>query len=190
MIKYKLFKYPFFRYFTYNLLYSTIFCLIPIFFYLLIILSIVTSIDDTDVVNEIINYEITHFKEYETILAHINWISIVLIIFSTIFCITGYIFMVKMMLTKIFFLPYKNIILSSKIKSISWTNATLFSFANIMLSLCSSCCILYFEKFIQFNYTTIFYSLQIISFIVSWHFTYILLNKFIEYYTRIKLKSL
>ena len=190
MIQYQLFKYPFFRYFLYNSLYSLVFCLIPIFFYLLVILSIVTNIDDPNVVDEIINYEIFTFQDYDTIIKHINKFSIVLMVIFAVLCNIGYIFMIKVILTKIFFIPYKNVILLNKKQSISWTSATLFSFVNSILSFCSSWCILYFEKLIQFDYKTILYSLQIISFIVSWDLTYILLNKFMEHYTKIRFKPL
>ncbi|MBR1944364.1 MAG: hypothetical protein IJ848_02720 [Alphaproteobacteria bacterium] len=153
-------------------------------------MQIVTNIDDTNVVNEIIQYEIKNFREHTEIFKNINYTTIALIIFFTIICTVEYVFMIKVILKKVFFLPYKNIVLSNKYKTVSWAMASLFALANVILSFCSSWCILYFERFIIFEYKTLMYSLQIISFIVSWDLTYVLLNKFMAYYTKIRLKPL
>ena len=191
MINYRLFKYPFFRYFLYNMLYSLIFCWIPLLLYTLLIIHIVTKSGSDITIQDIMNSGISVLKDRTILLNNLEFIEIILIVICTILCNIGYIYMNKVILTKVFFDNYKYIVLSNRRRHISWTMSTIFSLANTLLSSLGTLCV--FSVFLILKnkqYDVYFYSLQVLSFIVSWDLTYVLLNKCVEYLSVLKVKPL
>ena len=95
MINYRLFKYPFFRYFFYNMLYSLIFCWIPLLLYTLLIIHIVTKSGSDITIQDIMNSGISVLKDRTILLNNLEFIEIILIVICTILCNIGYIYMNK-----------------------------------------------------------------------------------------------
>lgn len=192
MIQYKYFKYLFFRYFAYNILYSVLFIWIPVLFYIIIIFHLLNKIEELDQIKEMIKYGLNNFDFYKIPFNYLDNITKSLIILFCILFITGYFCMTKVILNCIFSYEYKNIIIVTKIKKISWLNTTLFSICNSTPNIIGIIGVVYFQKILSY-YPNMYYIsilLHIINFGISWLITYYLLNRFIEYFAKIKIKPL
>ena len=119
MIKYKLFKYSFFRYCVYNLLCFSIFIWLPILFYIILILHITLRIQGIVQINEIVKPWLNNFKDYSVLFQYIDTTGKILIIFFAILIVIAYLFMNKLILKKILFNKYNNITIQIRVKTIS-----------------------------------------------------------------------
>lgn len=192
MIKYKYFKYIFFRYCIYNLLYGIIFIFIPILFYTILVLHISLNIKNNDIVNlnEIITPGFNNLKDYTVLFQYSNNTDNILIIVFFILFIIGYIYVNNMIINKLFFKKYKKITIFMKKQSYYLCDIMLFSVIEFLFVFPGSICIFLWNELFYQNYIKYFYMLQFANYLLSWLLTYFWLNKFVEYYTRIRFKIL
>ena len=190
MIKYKLFKYSFFRYCVYNLLCFSIFIWLPILFYIILILHITLRIQGIVQINEIVKPWLNNFKDYSVLFQYIDTTGKILIIFFAILIVIAYLFMNKLILKKILFNKYNNITIQIRVKTISLIDIILFALINFTFLATGTISLFFYKKLNNINYVNYLYLLNAINYIISWILTYIPLNKFLEHYTIIKFKPL
>lgn len=188
MIKYKLFKYSFFRYCIYNLLYFSIFIWLPILCYIVLILYITIRIQGIVQIKEIIKPGLNNFKDYSILFQYIDIIGKILVVFFAILIVIAYLFMNKLILEKILFNKYNNITIQIRSKTISLIDIILFSLINFTFLAIGTISLFRYQKLNNINYINYLYILNAVNYIISWILSYIPLNKFLEHYSIIKFK--
>ena len=193
MIKYKTFKYIFFRYCIYNLLYSIILMFVPILFYIIVITRISSRIENQNIVklNEIIVLGFNNLKDYTVLFQYRDNIDNILIIIFCILCIFCYIYVKTYIISKLLVKKYNKIIIFVKTKYVSKFDIILFSFIDCLL-LSSSFLYIIFRNEVSYiiSHLKYFYTIQTIHYLILCIFIYLLLNKFLEKYIRVSFKKL
>ncbi len=190
MIKYKYFKYPFWRYFAYNFLYSAAFGLLPLFCYIAIKLYILLKNNEISENIQLMSLGLMDWHLYKIPLRHLDKIEILLIISWVVLCCAGYVFMSKKILDIVLFNKYKAILIITNIKKVSWGKAFFFSIINCIMSFIGAWTALYIMQYVNVYINLFLCIMQIIGILLSWLLTYCTLNKFIEYFCQIKIKPL
>lgn len=188
MISYKYFKYLFYRYFAYNILYSLIFSVIPVFLYILIKINVLLKNNDISGNLELLAMGFQDGNFYKISIKQFDNLDKLLVIIWLLIVFTGYIFMIKKILHKVVFIKYKKILVLTKKKKIAWGNVIGYSLINSTLGINGSLVALLFTKYFSFDYTILLCLSQVIGFILYWLTTYFLLNKNISSFCQVRIK--
>ena len=192
MIKYKYFKYIFFGYCIYNILYSLVFMFVPILFYAALVIRISLRIKNQSIINlnEIITPGLNNLKDYTILFPYSNNVDNMLIILLFILFFICYVFVKKCIIHRLLLNQYEKIVIIIKKQFIPLSKIILFSCIDFVFTIPTSTYICLMSRILYTHSIKYFYIIQIINYSVSCVLVYFLLNKLLECYIRVRFNKI